>query len=94
MAAWKVKSLEDYDARLEKAGRTDLQGRLAVDNAKIVYQEFKEIFSGEDWDYLVSKGASKQRPLCASTSTKNAAAKERVAWGVVGAAGLVLAGLV
>ncbi len=61
----------EADARLEKAGREDLQGRLAVDNAKVVYQEFKEIFSGDDWDYLVSKGASKQRPLWASTSTKN-----------------------
>ena len=61
----------ETDARLDEIGRDDLKGRLAIDNAKLVYQEFKEIFSGDEWEFLVSKGATVQRPLWASTSTKN-----------------------
>ncbi len=61
----------ETDDRLDEIGREDLKGRLAIDNAKLVYQEFKEIFSGPEWEFLVSKGATVQRPLWASTSTKN-----------------------
>ncbi|MGF1473219.1 MAG: transaldolase [Rubrobacteraceae bacterium] len=61
----------ETDDRLDEIGRDDLKGRLAIDNAKLVYQEFKEIFSGPQWEFLASKGASVQRPLWASTSTKN-----------------------
>lgn len=61
----------EADSRLEEAGREDLQGRLAVDNAKLAYADFEEIFSGEKWDALAEKGANPQRPLWASTSTKN-----------------------
>jgi transaldolase len=61
----------ETDRRLEEVRREDLKGRLAIDNAKIVYQEFKKIFSGPGWESLESKGATKQRPLWASTSTKN-----------------------
>ncbi|CAN5706442.1 hypothetical protein BH24ACT20_BH24ACT20_01420 [soil metagenome] len=61
----------ETDDRLDEIGRDDLKGRLAIDNAKLVYQEFKEIFSGDEWEFLVSKGATVQRPLWASTSTKN-----------------------
>ena len=61
----------ETDDRLDEIGRDDLKGRLAIDNAKLVYQEFKEIFSGDEWNFLVSKGATVQRPLWASTSTKN-----------------------
>ncbi len=61
----------EADKRLEEVGRKDLQGKLAVANAKLAYQAFEEIFSGEDWEFLESKGATKQRPLWASTSTKN-----------------------
>ena len=59
------------DKRLDEVGEPDLKGRLAIANAKLAYAEFKEIFSGDDWDFLESKGAKKQRPLWASTSTKN-----------------------
>ena len=59
------------DERLEEVGRPDLQGRLAIANAKLAYAAFEEIFSGDDWTFLESKGANKQRPLWASTSTKN-----------------------
>jgi transaldolase len=61
----------ETDRRLEEVGREDLKGRLAIDNAKIVYQEFKKIFSGPRWEHLESRRAKKQRPLWASTSTKN-----------------------
>jgi transaldolase len=61
----------ETDRRLKEVGREDLKGRLAIDNAKVVYQEFKEIFSGPEWGALESKGANKQRPLWASTSTKD-----------------------
>jgi transaldolase / glucose-6-phosphate isomerase len=48
-----------------------LLGKTAIASAKIAYQSFKRIFSGERWDNLVSKGARVQRPLWASTSTKD-----------------------
>jgi transaldolase/transaldolase/glucose-6-phosphate isomerase len=59
------------DAQLEKAGNKDLQGKIAIANSKVVYQRFKEIFSGGRWDKLAAQGAKVQRPLWASTSTKN-----------------------
>jgi transaldolase len=60
------------DAALdERGGPEDLKGRAAVANAKIAYQEFGRIFSGERWEALRAKGANVQRPLWASTSTKN-----------------------
>ena len=59
------------DAALEKLGREDLRGRAAVANAKLAYEAFGEIFSGERWDALAAAGAAKQRPLWGSTSTKN-----------------------
>jgi transaldolase len=61
----------EADKRLDEVGREDLKGRLAVANAELAYAAFEEIFSGEDWEFLESKGATKQRPLWASTSTKS-----------------------
>jgi len=61
----------EADRRVEAAGRPELKGRLAVANAKLAYQEFKRIFSGPEWERLASAGARVQRPLWASTSTKN-----------------------
>jgi transaldolase len=68
----------ETDRRLEEVGREDLKGRLAIDNARIVYQEFKTIFSGPEWESLESRGATKQRPLWASTSTKNPEYKDTI----------------
>jgi len=68
----------ETDRRLEEVGREDLKGRLAIDNAKLAYQEFNKIFSGPGWESLESKGATKQRPLWASTSTKNPQYKDTV----------------
>ena len=49
----------------------DLKGRLAVADAKLAYRRLRHIFQGPRWDYLASKGATPQRVLWASTSTKN-----------------------
>jgi transaldolase len=59
------------DAELERLGREDLRGRAAVANAKIAYATFQEVFSGEAWERLREAGGNVQRPLWASTSTKN-----------------------
>ncbi len=49
----------------------DVMGKAAVANAKQAYQAFKRIFSGERWEALAQKDTMVQRPLWASTSTKN-----------------------
>jgi transaldolase len=59
------------DKALEGIGNRDLQGRIAVANAKLAYARFKEICSGPRWEKLARKGAKVQRPLWASTGTKN-----------------------
>lgn len=50
-----------------------LRGQVAVANAKLAYRLFRQRFSGERWDALSGRGARVQRPLWASTSTKNPA---------------------
>ena len=59
------------DPVLEELGREDLRGKAAVANARVAYAAFQEIFSGEAWERLRALGANVQRPLWASTSTKN-----------------------
>ena len=49
----------------------ELTGKSAIANAKLAYQSFLRIFGSEDWKKLESLGARVQRPLWASTSTKN-----------------------
>jgi transaldolase len=67
----------EADRRLEELGGHDeLRGKLAIANAKLAYQSYKEIFSGDDWEELKSAGASPQRCLWASTSTKNPAYRD------------------
>jgi transaldolase len=61
----------ETDRRLAEVGREDLQGKLAIANAKLAYQRYVEVFSGERWDELAVAGARPQRCLWASTSTKN-----------------------
>ncbi len=58
-------------ARLEK-----LKGRIAVANAKLAYALFRERFQGPRWEALAAQGARLQRPLWASTSTKNPAYRD------------------
>jgi transaldolase len=62
----------EADRRLDEIGGHDeLKGKLAIANAKLAYLTYQELFSGADWDALAAKGASPQRCLWASTSTKN-----------------------
>jgi transaldolase len=63
----------ETDKRLEAIGgdALELRGKLGVANAKLAYQNYLETFSGARWDALAQKGATKQRCLWASTSTKN-----------------------
>jgi transaldolase len=53
-----------------------LRGKAAIANAKLAYRLFRERFSGPRWDALAAKGAQLQRPLWASTSTKNPAFRD------------------
>ena len=75
----------EVDARLEKlavAAPSDaerlreLKGRTAVANAKLAYRLFQQKFSGARWGALAGRGAQMQRPLWASTSTKNPAFRD------------------
>jgi len=59
------------DKKLEELGRMDLSGKAGVANAKIAYAKFLEITASDRWKVLAAKGAMVQRPLWASTSTKN-----------------------
>jgi transaldolase len=62
----------EADRRLDEIGGHDeLKGKLAIANAKLAYQTYKQLFSGADWEALQAAGASPQRCLWASTSTKN-----------------------
>ena len=62
----------EADRRLDEAGGHDeLKGTLAIANAKLAYVTYHEVFSGPQWDALAAKGATPQRCLWASTSTKN-----------------------
>ncbi|HEX3793766.1 MAG TPA: transaldolase [Acidimicrobiales bacterium] len=69
----------EVDRRLEAlaGGETgdpallSLRGKAAVAQAQVAYQHFKAAFSGPRWEALETKGARVQRPLWASTSTKN-----------------------
>jgi transaldolase/glucose-6-phosphate isomerase len=55
----------------EQALLRSLLGKVAIANAKITYQRYKEIYSGPDWKALAAKNAQTQRLLWASTSTKD-----------------------
>ena len=61
----------ETDRRLAEAGRADLRGRLGIANAKLAYQQFKELFAGDRWEALAARGATAQRCLWASTSVKD-----------------------
>jgi len=66
----------EADKRLEKIGSDEakaLKGKVAVANAQLAYEMFQELFESDAFKELQSKGASVQRPLWASTGTKNPA---------------------
>jgi transaldolase len=67
----------ETDKRLDAIGGHDhLKGRLGIANAKLAFERYKEIFSGPRWEPLKAKGATPQRCLWASTSTKNPAYRD------------------
>lgn len=70
----------EVDRRLEAIGgeARRLEGKAAIANAKMAYQLFVTKFGGSRWAALEAKGARVQRPLWASTSTKNAAYRDVV----------------
>ncbi|MGC4880428.1 transaldolase [Micromonospora sp. DT43] len=64
----------EVDKRLEKIGSDEakaLKGKAAVANAQLAYERYTEVFSSDRWKALAAAGAHPQRPLWASTSTKN-----------------------
>ncbi|WP_426572944.1 transaldolase [Aquihabitans sp. McL0605] len=66
----------EVDKRLDAIGTPEalaLKGKVAVANAQLAYELFLDRFSGPRWDALVARGAQVQRPLWASTGTKNPA---------------------
>ena len=67
----------EADRRLDEIGGHDeLKGKLAIANAKLAYATYNEIFAGAEWDELAAAGATPQRCLWASTSTKNPAYRD------------------
>ncbi|MBK5108326.1 MAG: transaldolase, partial [Anaerolineales bacterium] len=61
------------DRELEKISNSSLLGKIGIANSKAAYLRFHEIFGNERWEKLSKAGARVQRPLWASTSTKNPA---------------------
>lgn len=64
----------EIDARLTEQGSEEAmsaRGKAAVAQAHVVYDHFRHLFSGPRWEVLAAHGAQVQRPLWASTSTKN-----------------------
>jgi len=62
------------DEALDAVGTRDavaLKGQIGIANSRVAYQAFSEIFSGSRWESLTAQGARAQRPLWASTSTKD-----------------------
>src|SRR5207253_11033815 len=57
----------------EKARLQNLKGKVAIANAKLAYERYKQIYSDERWQRLAQQGAQTQRLLWASTGTKNKA---------------------
>jgi transaldolase len=66
----------EVDNRLGAIGTDEalaLRGRAAVAQAQLAYERFRDVFAGPRWEALAARGARVQRPLWASTSTKNPA---------------------
>jgi transaldolase len=66
----------EVDSRLDKIGTSEaaeLRGRAAIANARLAYQRYEQVLSSPRWARLQAAGARPQRPLWASTSTKDPA---------------------
>ncbi|GLH97636.1 transaldolase [Phytohabitans aurantiacus] len=69
----------EVDKRLDKVGSAEakaLQGKAAIANAQLAYERYTQVFSSDRWQALADAGAHPQRPLWASTSTKNPAMRD------------------
>jgi transaldolase len=67
----------EADRRLDELGAGErMKGKLAIANARLAYAHYLTTFAGPRWEYLAAKGASPQRVLWASTSTKNPAYRD------------------
>lgn len=75
VASFFISRVDSYaDAALERvstATALDVRGRIAVANAKVAYARYQELFESEGFSSLAGRGTRPQRPLWASTSTKN-----------------------
>ncbi len=65
------KRLKESKDQVEQEQLKSVEGKVAISNAKLAYQSYLKIFSGDRWKKLADKGAQTQRVLWASTSTKN-----------------------
>jgi transaldolase len=66
----------EVDARLDKIGTDEakeLRGQAAIANARLAYQHYEQVFTGDRWQSLADDGARPQRPLWASTGVKDPA---------------------
>ena len=71
----------EVDKRLDKIGSDEakaLKGKAAIANAQLAYEAYQEVFGGDRWKALAAAGAQPQRPLWASTSTKNPEFKDTI----------------
>jgi transaldolase len=71
----------EVDKRLDKIGSDEakaLKGKAAVANAQLAYEAYAEVFGTDRWKALADAGAHPQRPLWASTSTKNPEYKDTI----------------
>ena len=70
------KRIEEKIRQRPNAALAGLRGKIAIANAKLAYEDYKQLFSGPRWQKLVDRGARVQRLLWASTSTKNPAYRD------------------
>jgi transaldolase len=68
----------EADRRLDALGRQDLKGRFGIANAKLAYQQYKEVSTSERWRALAARGATTQRCLWASTSAKDPSYRDTI----------------
>ncbi|MBL7256698.1 transaldolase [Paractinoplanes lichenicola] len=71
----------EIDKRLDKIGSDEakaLKGKAAIANAQLAYEAYEEVFGTDRWKALAAAGAQPQRPLWASTSTKNPEYKDTI----------------
>ncbi len=76
VASFFVSRIDTLADQLLGEQNANLHGKLAIANAQIAYEKFKAIFMSDRWSALQARGARVQRPLWASTSTKNPAYRD------------------